>query len=287
MTISTPLVSVLMTAYNRENYVAEAIESVLASTYSNFELLVVDDCSKDKTVSVAKSFADNDKRVTVFVNEQNIGDYPNRNKAASLAKGDFIMFVDSDDMIFRNGIASCVSLMQQYPESAMGIRIFNRKQPPSIISTDNAIRKHFFEEPFLGSGPGGTIIRRVFFEQVGGFPEKYGPANDRYFNLKVACNTPLVLIPFEFLNYRIHNEQEQNNRFGYLYNNYLYLKDALEELPFPLKFEEKRWLQNKNKRRFMVNVVRYFRDTLNIRKTREALRQAQFGWKDIGNAIFQ
>ena len=53
---SQPLVSILMTAYNREKYIAEAIESVLASTYKNFELIIVDDCSKDGTVAIAKTY---------------------------------------------------------------------------------------------------------------------------------------------------------------------------------------------------------------------------------------
>ena len=58
-----PLVSVLMTAYNREKYIAEAIESVLASTYKNFELIIVDDCSKDKTVEIARRYAKKDQRI--------------------------------------------------------------------------------------------------------------------------------------------------------------------------------------------------------------------------------
>src|SRR4051812_47750099 len=92
-----PLVSVLMTSYNREKYIAQAIESVIASTYSNLELIIVDDCSKDSTVSIARSYAENDKRVKVYVNEKNLGDYPNRNKAASYATGKYLKYVDADD----------------------------------------------------------------------------------------------------------------------------------------------------------------------------------------------
>src|ERR1041384_7268362 len=99
-----PLVSVLMTAYNREDYIAEAIESVLASTYTNFELIIVDDCSSDNTVAIAKEYKAKDKRIKVYVNEKNLGDYPNRNKAASYANGDFLMYVDSDDKILTDGI---------------------------------------------------------------------------------------------------------------------------------------------------------------------------------------
>ena len=74
------LVSVLMTSFNREKYIAEAIESVLASTYKDFELIIVDDCSKDNTVGIAKKYEELDSRVKVYINEVNLGDYPNRNK---------------------------------------------------------------------------------------------------------------------------------------------------------------------------------------------------------------
>src|ERR1700748_2916719 len=98
--MASPLVSVLMTAYNREKYIEEAIESVLASSYTNLELIIVDDCSKDNTVEIARSYEARDPRVKVFINEKNLGDYPNRNRAASLAKGEYIKYVDSDDVMF-------------------------------------------------------------------------------------------------------------------------------------------------------------------------------------------
>ena len=79
---SLPLVSVLMTSYNREKYITEAMESVLNSTYANFELIIVDDGSTDKTVAIANEYEKKDKRVKVHTNEKNLGQFQNRNKAA-------------------------------------------------------------------------------------------------------------------------------------------------------------------------------------------------------------
>src|SRR5690606_2521559 len=101
--MSTPLVSVLMTVYNREKYIAEAIKSVLASTYQNWELIIVDDQSMDNSVAIAQSFAQKDPRIQVHVNKENLGDYPNRNRAASYAKGKYLKYVDSDDLIYPYG----------------------------------------------------------------------------------------------------------------------------------------------------------------------------------------
>src|ERR1700761_2006624 len=92
-----PLVSVLMTAYNRQQYIGEAIASVLASTYPTFELIIVDDGSGDDTVSIARKYEAQDSRIKVYVNERNLGDSPNRNRAAGYATGEFIMYCDSDD----------------------------------------------------------------------------------------------------------------------------------------------------------------------------------------------
>lgn len=283
------LVSVLMTSYNRENYIHEAIESVLASTYNNFELIIVDDCSTDKTVEIAKTYADKDYRIKVYENQVNLGDYANRNKASSYATGEYIMFVDSDDKIYPDGIERCVKAMQQFPVSGIGlfdITGANKNREPFIIESKDAIQIHFFKKPFLTVGPGGTIQRRSFFERVHRYPVKYGPANDMYHHLKAACFSPVVLLPFDFVFYRRHEGQEINNEFSYLYNNYNYLRDAVAELPLQLSEQQKEWVLKKNNRRFVVNICSYWARTFDFRRTISAIRKTSFSTKDFLNGIF-
>ena len=67
-----------------------------------------------------------------------------------------------------------------------------------LLSSKFAIHQHFFKEPCLMIGPGGTILRRSFFEQIGHYPENYGPANDMYFNLKAAAAGLILMLPFTF-----------------------------------------------------------------------------------------
>ncbi len=281
-----PLVSVLMTSYNREKYIAEAIESVLASTYENFELIIVDDCSIDNTVNIAKSFGLKDKRIKLYVNEQNLGDYPNRNQATSYARGEFLMFVDSDDKLLERGIEDCVKTMNSFPQSSFGIYYLNSKESPFLLESKEAIRIHFFEKRFLTIGPGGTIIKRSFFERIKRYPTKYGPANDMYFNLKAVCATPVVLLPFDFFFYRMHDGQELNNKYSYLINSYQYLNDALQKLPLPLTDKQNKWLVKKNKRRFVINIFNYFFKTFNLRKTKNALLKTNFSIKDSMEGLF-
>jgi len=81
-----PKVSILTTVYNREKYIAACIDSVLASSYKDWELIIVDYLSCDASVAIARAYEQKDARIKVYVNDKNLGHYPNRNKAASYAK---------------------------------------------------------------------------------------------------------------------------------------------------------------------------------------------------------
>ena len=285
--VDNPLVSVLMTAHNRANFIKDAIESVLASTYINYELIIVDDCSTDNTLLIAKNYEAIEKRIKVYVNKKNVGDYPNRNIAAGYATGEFLMYVDSDDTILAEGIEKCVRLMTYFTDAGFGLYNTSYKTDPFLLEPAAAVRDHFFKAPFLFVGPGGSIVRRSFFNAVKGYPEKYGPANDMYFNLKAACASPILLLTFPFVNYRRHEGQEINNSISYLYNNYLYLKDAVAELPLQLSAKELSWIKKKNKRRFLFNIIKYLIKTGDIKNVKHFLRITDFGFIDITQAVFQ
>ncbi|MCF2848665.1 glycosyltransferase [Pseudoalteromonas sp. ACER1] len=92
------LVSVIMPTYNAESYLAESINSVIAQTYNNWELLITDDCSTDDTVAIAKKYADSDSRVKLFIQPQNQGAGAARNNSIMNAKGKYIAFLDADDL---------------------------------------------------------------------------------------------------------------------------------------------------------------------------------------------
>lgn len=275
-----------MTCYNRERYIDEAIQGVLNSSYTNFELIIVDDCSGDNTFSIAQSYQQKDSRIKLFRNEKNLGQFQNRNKAAGYAHGEFLMNADSDDIIFADGIQNCVNAMLAFPQSSFGMFCLETGHLPFVINSKDAIRQHFFQRPFLTVGPGGTIISRSFFNKINKYPEIYGVPGDMYFNLKATCFSPIVMLPFEFFFYRRHEGQEINNSYSYLINNYTYLKDALKGLPMPLDQAQIDWLQKKNKRRFLVNVIKYFIKTKSIVKTKELIEKTGFGIKDALAGIF-
>jgi glycosyltransferase involved in cell wall biosynthesis len=281
------LVSVLMTAYNREKYIREAIESVLASTYKNFELIIVDDKSSDKSVSIAKEYQQKDNRITIYINDINLGDYPNRNKAASYATGKYIFYVDSDDTIYKDSIQYCVNNMEQNVHAGMGMIYTAEKiQAPILLTSKESLHNHFFRTPYLGIGPGGTFLKKSFFDSIKGYPTSYGPANDMYFNLKAANNGNILLLPYIFVNYRRHDGQEINNTDSYLVNNYAYMRDALSNLDLKLTDKEIKWLHKKNKRRFVINISKYFLKCYSFIKTIDKIKKADFKLKDAIEGIF-
>lgn len=107
------LVSIITPAYNAAAYIAETIESVLAQTYTNWEMLIVNDCSKDNTVEIVQSYAAKDKRIKLINLKQNSGAAVARNTAIQNAKGRYIAFLDSDDLWKKDKLQKQIEFMQQ------------------------------------------------------------------------------------------------------------------------------------------------------------------------------
>lgn len=105
-----PLVSVSMPAFNSERYIAEAIKSVLAQTYQNFELIIVDDGSTDRTREIIESFTD--PRIIKVYSDRNRGLITTRNRIAQLAKGKYLALLDADDQAFPNRLALQVTYLE-------------------------------------------------------------------------------------------------------------------------------------------------------------------------------
>lgn len=284
--MNTPLVSLLMTAYNREQYIAEAIESVLHQTYVNFELIIVDDKSKDRTAWMAKEYAIKDHRVSVYVNEKNLGDYPNRNLAISYAKGEYVMFIDSDDIIASDSLDYIVKVFQNNPEAKhSAIYYYKDVSEPFMYSSELAIRSHLNGKNILSGGPGSRVFKREFLASLSGYPERYGPANDMYFNLQSTSAAPILFLPYIYLFYREHDQQENKNVKGYLLNNYLYFSDAISEIHLPLNSYEKKLLLAKNKKRLLVNLFKYFISSFDFKGVLQILLHIGFSSSDIKEAI--
>ena len=104
------LVSIIMPTYNCAKFIGETIKSVIAQTYSNFELIIVDDCSKDNTKDVVNSF--DDERIKYYKLEKNSGAAVARTTAMNMAKGKYMAFLDSDDLWMENKLEHQLKFMK-------------------------------------------------------------------------------------------------------------------------------------------------------------------------------
>lgn len=93
-----PLVSIITPMFNSENFISETINSIINQTYTNWELLLIDDCSNDKTIEITNPFIVKNDNIKFFKNETSQGAAISRNKGIEAAKGDYIAFLDADDI---------------------------------------------------------------------------------------------------------------------------------------------------------------------------------------------
>lgn len=107
------LVSIIMPNYNCEKFLPETIESVIGQTYTEWELLIVDDCSTDNSVNIIKGYCDKDDRIKLIVNEKNSGAAHSRNVALAEAKGKWIAFLDSDDIWLPGKLEKQIKFMEE------------------------------------------------------------------------------------------------------------------------------------------------------------------------------
>lgn len=207
-----PKVSILMTAYNRADFIGTAIASVLASDFGDFELIVVDDGSKDATVEIAEGYAAKDPRVQVHVNPQNLGDYPNRNRAASHARGTYLKYLDSDDAIYPWGLSAMVGCMDRFPEAGFGLsaRAEYDQPHPVLFTPHQAYSEEYFGRELFGRAPGSAIIRRDAFMAVGGFSGRQDVGDYEFWH-KIGARYPLVTLPPALSWDRVHSGQETKN----------------------------------------------------------------------------
>ncbi|MEG1518860.1 MAG: glycosyltransferase family 2 protein [Cetobacterium sp.] len=111
--MTNDLISIVTPLYNSERFIVETIESVLNQTYENWEMLIVDDCSTDSGPNIVTEYAKKDSRIIYYKMEKNSGAAHCRNKAIELSKGEYIAFLDSDDLWKVNKLENQINFMKQ------------------------------------------------------------------------------------------------------------------------------------------------------------------------------
>ena len=159
------LISVIIPVYNGEKYLAEAIESVLSQAYRPFEIIVVDDGSTDRTAKIAHSYLE-----VKYLFQANQGVAAARNTGIIAACGDFITFLDSDDLMLTCSISRRVDYLVQNPEIYCLISMHRTFLEPGINKPPWLRNEHLIENQF---GFGYLMAKKIFLEKVGNFDPRY------------------------------------------------------------------------------------------------------------------
>lgn len=209
MKISYPdLISVIMPCFNAEKYLREAIDSVMRQTYTNVELIVVDDGSTDNSLDIARSYGDR----VISIKQTNKGPYPARNMGLRVSKGEFITFLDADDywcsdFIEKLHAALCNSdaVLAYCGWQNIGLKGGSGKPyiPPDYESGNKV------ELFLLHAAPWpihAALVRRSALEELGGFSERLFSCMDYELWLRIATSRPIRRVNEALAFYRHHSK---------------------------------------------------------------------------------
>lgn len=195
-----PLVSIVMAVYNTDKYLKESIESILSQTYSNFEFIIINDASSDKSESIIRNYAKKDVRIIYLENKVNSKQSKTRNIAINKANGKYIAIVDSDDVCLHDRIEKQVYFLNKNPDvDVLGSSyclFYNN------INESNGVVSASMNDLYDGKPPVHNptcMIKKEIFDKYGYYDSKYDNAEDvemwfRWFSQGVRFdNIPEVL----------------------------------------------------------------------------------------------
>lgn len=204
---NNPLVSVIMPAYNAEEYIRTAIESILEQTFKDFEFIIVNDCSTDSTLKIIEGYAKKDKRIKIISNKENQRIAKTLNNALKEAKGKYVARMDADDWSYPDRIEKQVRLMEKNPNISISsgnmeicdgnLKVVNISRYPT---SNKDIRKVYMQyNPTVSPA---MIWRREFSEEIGGFrPETM--SEDYMFFMDMSSKGEVANLKDILIKYRV------------------------------------------------------------------------------------
>jgi glycosyltransferase involved in cell wall biosynthesis len=205
-----PRVSVIIPIFNSERYLSQAIRSIRSQQFGDFELLLLDDGSEDRSVEIARGAAKEDPRV-IFVKGDHRGVVFQRNAGVELARAEFIAMMDSDDIALADRLACQVRHLEVDPECcAVGTAVMRVDEDGMPIDEWHLPEQHVEIDEMHMAGKGGAIInpsvmmRKSAVIKVGGYRTGYDSSEDYDLFLRLAEVGCLANLPQVLLHYRLH-----------------------------------------------------------------------------------
>jgi glycosyltransferase involved in cell wall biosynthesis len=209
-----PLVSAVIPVYNGERFLAETIESVLTQTYPNIECIVVNDGSTDGTAEVAKSFGDKIR----YFEKQNGGVSSTRNFGIERASGDYVAFLDADDLWLSVKVEKQMAFYCEHDDLGLVFTGSYDVNEQKGILRENAVKSHeaLIEEVLLlgsatGRIPTTAIVPKSILNLVGKFDEQLSTSADADYICRLAREAKIAGVPEPLALYRVHGNQMHHN----------------------------------------------------------------------------
>ncbi|MFC2166816.1 glycosyltransferase family 2 protein [Acidobacteriota bacterium] len=210
--MSFPEISIIIPTYNRCHIVGRAIKSVLKQTYGKIEIIIVDDCSSDKTEHIIKEISKVDTRVRYFRTEKNIGGAATRNRGVSESHGKYIAFLDDDDEALPEWLEKSMEKISTLPESwgLLCCRWYQKSEFTHIIYESAQFLKdgYIYKELLRGhdppSGTSGSVVKREAYDYVGGFDESLHGLQDYDFFFSLARKWTFHYLQIPLIVFYIH-----------------------------------------------------------------------------------
>ena len=223
-----PLVSVGLPVYQGENYIQEALDSLLAQDYQYFEIIVSDNGSNDKTPEICQRYAEQDSRIRYYSNDKNVGAFANFSRVLDLAVGEFFMWAAHDDLWSANYITSCVQMLEREPSNfilcytdCIGWNTKTDEKYPyklTIAGLDDARHRKRATSYLKAKMLSGHMIYGLFKTSVlrSLMPMPNVIGSDLVFLLKILLSGPVIRIPEALRTFRVI-ERPERQRFEDLY----------------------------------------------------------------------
>lgn len=205
-------VSIVMTFYNGERFFREALDSILAQTYSDFELILINDGSTDGSLGIAQEYADKDPRIRLF-SQKNHGISETANRGLKLAKNEWILRMDCDDVMHPQLLEKQIAFVQKNPDlavAACNVLYINAKgqvigKSRSRYESREAVHVDYAANKVIGFSQPGVMMRRSVILALGGYRKEFLSAHDVDLWNRLLESGAMVLVQPEFLiRYRIH-----------------------------------------------------------------------------------
>jgi len=211
--VQTPLVSIITPSYNSTLFIKETIESVLNQTYKNWEMIIVDDDSTDKSQEIVALYASKDDRIKLLINVENLGAAQSRNRAIKEAKGDYIAFLDSDDIWFADKLEKQISLMERN-DIFLSYTSYNTMNETGKVVGVFPVKEKVTYNDLLKTSSIGTLTTVYNAKELGKFYFEEVGHEDYVMKLQILKKIDFAQgIKEPLANYRIVRKSLSSNKF--------------------------------------------------------------------------